>query len=159
MLFRSPGIVDNVALDALENALFDTLISYSGGSQAELEPNIAVGPDRVVTEGSLVTLEGRAHHPFGLERAEWFQDDGPYVQLTQDLPEFLDSTTTTQASFVAPSVEGGPLQLRFIYDASGNGNSAWDSVTITVDDVAEKDRKSTRLNSSHSLQSRMPSSA
>ena len=31
--------------------------------------------------------------------------------------------------------------------------------TVELDDIARKDRKSTRLNSSHSQQSRMPSSA
>ena len=78
---------------------------------------------------------------------------------------------------VASKVLAGPVQVRFIHLASGIATRHSDTIDATVGPPAAdhilmtlgnfslaqqqrvQDRKSTRLNSSHSLTSRMPSSA
>ena len=56
------------------------------------------------------------------------------------------------------------LEHRTVVDEIGNHTSKWDEVfscwaKVSVKSSAEQDRKSTRLNSSHNVASRMPSSA
>ena len=75
---------------------------------------------------------------------------------------FLLLTLSSTAYAQAPGAVQTPLELRFDiarYRVEGNTLLAAEEVERIVSAFAGKDRKSTRLNSSHIQKSRMPSSA
>ena len=65
---------------------------------------------------------------------------------------FTSSGTLTVSS-------GGDAQILIVAGGAGGANGYWGSFWDTTNQTAAADRKSTRLNSSHMSESRMPSSA
>ena len=77
---------------------------------------------------------------------------------------YLDYAMSVIVARALPDVRDGlkPVHRRILYTMGEMGlasGSAFRKCAAIVGEVMGKDRKSTRLNSSHSQQSRMPSSA
>ena len=94
----------------------------------------------------------------GVATAVWQQND------TIFFPNLIATRRVVSSRFVPGVGWGTPVDIDFVSDGNGNGNGT--SIPIQVGAspsgevvVAWTDRKSTRLNSSHSTLSRMPSSA
>ena len=92
-------------------------------------PTADAGADRLVTEGSLVRLQG-SHEAMGNVTYSWAQVDGPIVAL--------GNATSSTPSFRAPLLYGGPaVELQFrLHVTASNRTSKPDYVTVRV---VEKD--------------------
>ncbi|MCP4334258.1 MAG: hypothetical protein GY785_16490 [Gammaproteobacteria bacterium] len=122
----SIDIAADVAQDATSNgntAAVQAIVVFNN-----LDPIANAGPDQVVNEGSLVTLDGSGSSdipPDTIATYAWTQADGPAVALSDsslDMPQFD-----------APFVIGDTLlQFDLVVTDSAGTASAADSVTVTV---------------------------
>ena len=140
-------------------------------------PSVTVGPDVFTTGGGTIAFSQTSSDPDGdpLRTATGrgaFSPSGGW--MVENMARQLFPLTAS-APFTAPSLARmvAVPYATSVADGRGGGASArnWAVVspvaspggapsgTLTVPATASVDRKSTRLNSSHSQQSRMPSSA
>ena len=116
-------VTDNGALTASDTVI----INVSDSNQA---PTADAGPDRTVSEGASVTLDGSnsSDEDGSIEDYAWTQTAGTTVSL-------LNPTSATP-SFTSPLVGVGGEALTFELTVTDNGGlSASDTVIINVSDV------------------------
>ena len=146
---KKDGVSDRVSF--LERDLFDTDIRPASVVTLYLLP-IAVRKLRDKMLSDLRPGTRIVSHDYYWD--EWQADN----QITFDVPEKASITGTPQTTvylWVVPAKAGGRWQVK------ASNNEVWDVVLRQDFQMlsGSADRKSTRLNSSHSQQSRMPSSA
>jgi len=106
------------------------LSACGGGGTANRAPTASAGADQTVAELTVVNLNGSGSDPDAADTLTfaWLQTAGQSVTI--------NNANMAQASFTAPDVAAGvPEDLIFRLAVSdGNGGSASDTVTITVED-------------------------
>ena len=123
------------------NVEFDADIDYAKISAIKVEsttggantpPTVDAGDDQTVTEGDAVQLSASGSDADGDALSySWTQTGGPSVTLS-------DASTATP-TFTAPAVQSDTTLTFEVTASDGNGGSATDTVSVTVQNTGESD--------------------
>ena len=100
------------------------------------------------------TLESKGDAHDALAMSAYMKNHFPFLGIKKPRLRALTQPLFSKESY--PALEEAPLCISQLFDLE---HREYHMVALELFKKIEKDRKSTRLNSSHSQQSRMPSSA